>query len=206
MKPRFEDILPNSTTARLDDECGTNDFSPYFTPTVAHLIALIMHAPSSFPPPNTSLMIIDGIHSIFDVAYPRHSVNNYSNKNDAAKWASGRRYSVLNSLMAALKKLAALNDMAILVTTGCATRVRSGSGFGAHLVPGVGGMEWESGISNRLVIFRDFASMKERLVKRQSGGDATSARFIGLQKVNGTAFGDEGDIGYLIPFMIEKVR
>lgn len=151
-------------------------------------------------------MIIDGIHSIFDVAYPRHSVNNYSNKNDAAKWASGRRYSVLNSLMAALKKLAALNDMAILVTTGCATRVRSRSGFGAHLVPGVGGMEWESGISNRLVIFRDFASMKERLVKRQSGGDATSARFIGLQKVNGTAFGDEGDIGYLIPFMIEKVR
>lgn len=201
MKPRFEESL-----AQVGGESETDNFISYFAPTVAHLLALTLHTPESFPPRNTALVVIDGLHAIFDVAYPRYRPGGYSNKNDASKWAAGRRYSVLGSLIAALKKMAALHDMAIIVTTGCATRVRTGSGLGAALVPGVGGVEWDSGITNRLVIFRDLAPRKERQSQRYNGGTATCARFIGLQKVNGLSCGDDGDIGHLIAFKIGKVR
>lgn len=177
----------------------------YFVPTVAHLLALTIHAPANFIPSNTSLMVIDGLHTIFDVAYPRHRSNAYPSKNEAMKWASGRRYGVLGSLMGALKKLAAQHSIAILITTGCATRVRTGSGLGAVLVSGLGGAEWETGISNRVVIFRDLATTKEDLSQRLNGDGMKSARFIGVQKVNGRSFGEEGEIGQIMSFTVEKV-
>ncbi|KAG9569496.1 P-loop containing nucleoside triphosphate hydrolase protein, partial [Aureobasidium melanogenum] len=106
----------------------------------------------------------------------------------------------MGTLISALKKLAALNDMAIIVTTGCATRVRPGSGLGAVLVPGMGGAEWEAGISNRLVMFRDF-KLGSWTHQQQH---PESARYIGLQKNNGVAFSDEGETGQLIPFIIDE--
>lgn len=148
-------------------------------------------------------MVVDGLHSIFDVSYPRYGQNTSTNRTEATKWAASRRYSVLGSLMSAFKKLAVLNDMAIIVTTGCATRVRPGSGLGAMLAPGLGGAEWENGIANRLVIFRDFPSNSYR-----TQGDCDDSipcmRFVGLQKVNGTNFGEDGSIGLIIPLIIDK--
>lgn len=144
-------------------------------------------------------MVIDGLHSIFEISYPRSRANTFSShKSEAAKWAAGRRYGIMSSLIAALKKLAAMNDMAILVTTGCATRVRPGSNLGAFLVPGLGGPDWEDGINNRLVMFRDFKLGS--WAQRQQNPE--SARYIGLQKVNGTAFSDEGQTGQLVPFVM----
>lgn len=147
-------------------------------------------------------MVIDGIHLIFDVAYPRYGPNGFSNRNENTKWASSRRYSMLGTLVSSLKKLAILHDMAIIVTTGCATRVRSGSGLGAVLVPGVSGTEWDDGITNRLVLFRDFASLEDRA--QGQDGNTPSRRLIGLQKVHGNAFGEAGDIGCFLPFIIDK--
>lgn len=146
-------------------------------------------------------MVIDDLHSIFEISYPRSRANTFSShKSEAAKWAAGRRYGIMASLISALKKLAALNDMAILVTTGCATRVRPGSGLGALLVPGMGGAEWEAGISNRLVMFRDFKLGSWA----QQQQNPESARYVGLQKVGGVAFSDQGETGQLVPFVINK--
>lgn len=181
--------------------CGLRTYS---APTAAHLLAITLHAPSSFPPPNTALLVIDGLNAPFDVAYPRHRANTFSGKNDAAKWSAGRRYSVLGSLISALKKLAAMNDLAVLVTTGCATRMRQGSGMGAVLVPGIGGGEWDSGVTNRLVVFRDFRSKRYCKPRSRGGQSEESARYIGIQKVNGNALGEDGDIGHLLAFVIDK--
>ncbi|KAI5246682.1 P-loop containing nucleoside triphosphate hydrolase protein [Aureobasidium subglaciale] len=176
-------------------------FHAYSTPTVAHLLALTLHPPQTFPPPGTSLMVIDNLHAIFEVSYPRNRANTFSShKTEAARWAAGRRYGIMGTLMSALKKLAALNDMAIVVTTGCATRVRPGSGLGAVLVPGMGGAEWEAGISNRLVMLRDFKLGSWA----QQQQDSESARYIGLQKNNGVAFSDEGETGQVVAFTMSK--
>jgi hypothetical protein len=146
-------------------------------------------------------MVIDDLHAIFEVSYPRNRANTFSShKSEAARWAAGRRYGIMGTLISALKKLTALNDMAILITTGCATRVRSGSGLGAVLVPGMGGAEWEAGITNRLVMFRDFKLGSWA----QQQQNPESARYIGLQKNNGVAFSDEGETGQVVPFILDK--
>jgi hypothetical protein len=81
-----------------------------------------------------------------------------------------------------------LNKLAIIVTTGCATRMRAECGLGAALVPGIGGIEWESGVWNRIVAFRDFG-----------------VRFLGLQKCHGRSLisrEEVGEPGHIIPFDI----
>jgi hypothetical protein len=201
---RLHDFLtanPSTNASEPDQDTRLDRFHAYSTPTVAHLLALTLHPPQSFPPPGTALMVIDDLHAIFEVSYPRNRANTFSShKSEAARWAAGRRYGIMGTLISALKKLAALNDMAILITTGCATRVRSGSGLGAVLVPGMGGAEWEAGITNRLVMFRDFKLGSWA----QQQQNPESARYIGLQKNNGVAFSDEGETGQVVPFILDK--
>jgi len=145
------------------------------------------------------LIVVDGLHTLVDIAYPRYSSASQYTKSETAKWASGRRYGALGTLVSGLKKLAALHDIAVVVTTGCATRMRPGTGFGAVLVPGVSGMEWDNGITNRLVLFRDFAV-------RRTGNDTTtntkSARFVGVTKLHGNTIAEDGDVGHILEFEI----
>ncbi|KAK6007806.1 hypothetical protein QM012_004620 [Aureobasidium pullulans] len=203
-RSRLTDLLaanPSTHGSESDQDTRLDRFHAFATPTIAHLLALTLHPPQSFPSPGTALMIIDDLHAIFEVSYPRNRANTFSShRSEAARWAAGRRYGIMGTLISALKKLAALNDMAIVVTTGCATRVRPGSGLGAVLVPGMGGAEWEAGISNRLVMFRDF-KLGSWAHQQQH---PESARYIGLQKNNGVAFSDEGETGQLVPFSIDK--
>lgn len=203
-RSRLNDLLAANSSvhgSEPDQDTRLHRFHAFSTPTVAHLLALTLHPPQSFPSPGTSLMVIDDLHAIFEISYPRNRANTFSShKSEAARWAAGRRYGIMGTLISALKKLAALNDMAIIVTTGCATRVRPGSGLGAVLVPGMGGAEWEAGISNRLVMFRDFKLGSWA----QQQQHPESARYVGLQKNNGMAFSDEGETGQVVPFIIDK--
>ncbi len=110
------------------------------------------------------------------------------NKTEQQKWQAGRRYAILGSLVSALNKLAVLNHLAVVVTTGCSTRMRSDNGLGAALVPGIGGQEWDGGIWNRLVVFRDF-----------------SGRFVGVQRCQGKSLisrAEVGELGKLVSFEI----
>jgi hypothetical protein len=195
---RLHHFLAATSDSASEQDTRLNRFHAYSTPTVAHLLALTLHPPHSFPPPGTSLLVIDNLHSIFEISYPRSRANTFStHRSEAARWAAGRRYGIMACLISALKKIAALNDLVILVTTGCATRVRPASGLGAVLVPGMGGPEWDAGISNRLVMFRDFAWTHQQQ-------HPESARYIGLQKINAVAFSDQGETGQVLPFIIQK--
>jgi hypothetical protein len=98
--------------------------------------------------------------------------------------------------------MAALRDVALLVTCQTITRMRGTSR--ALLVPAISGVEWENGVSTRLVLFRDWV----RQAKARDTADADKllrARFAGLVKVNGTALADEGGVGSVVSFAIENV-
>ena len=60
-------------------------------------------------------------------------------------------------------------------------------------------MEWDNGITNRLVLFRDFPV-------HRAGNEATtstkSARFVGVTKLHGNTIAEEGDVGHIIEFEI----
>lgn len=192
---RRTDATAPLSSLRLQARCGTSspidagDLSRAFhrltTPTLSHLLALILHPPPSFFLQQTALLVIDGLNSLIDLDYPRSQFVT-SSKTEQQKWQAGRRYAILGSLIAALNKLAIVHDMAVVVTTGCSTRMRPDSGLGAALAPGVGGAEWESGIWNRIVVFRDFG-----------------ARFIGVQKCQGKSLisrEEVGEVGRIIAF------
>lgn len=159
-----------------------------------------MHSPVSFPPQKTGLVIIDSLSTLIDNAYPRNVEG--KNKNDQSRWAAGRRFTVINELISTLSRFAALHDIALLVTCQTITRIRGASR--ALLVPAISGVEWENGVSTRLVLFRDWV----RQGKAKDAADADrlrKARFAGLVKVNGVSLADEGGVGTVVPFAIENV-
>jgi hypothetical protein len=172
-------------------------------PTLAHLLALFGHPPSSFPPPSTSLVVIDSLATLVDNAYPRNAVDRTSrNRNDQAKWAAGRKYAVINELISTLARVAAMHDIALLLTCQTITRIRGGSR--ALLVPAISGAEWENGVSTRLVLFRDWVPGQGKW-NDADADNVRKARFIGVVKANGVTLADEGAVGNVVPFTIETV-
>ncbi|KAF2489486.1 hypothetical protein BU16DRAFT_182923 [Lophium mytilinum] len=190
-----------STAPKLSSAELRNRFHHYKPSTLAHLLALIIHPPSSFPPPDTSLIVIDSLSTLFDNAYPRNADDRSTrNKNDAVRWAAGRKFAVLNDLSSALRKTAALHNNSVLLTCQTITRMRSGAR--ALLLPAMSGGDWDSGISTRLVLFRDWLPV-EGPWSAEDDDRMRRARFIGVVKANGVSLAGEGGVGRVIPFTIE---
>lgn len=155
--------------------------------TLSHLLALIISPPAGFISQKTTLLVVDGLNTLVDLDYPRLPFNN-STRTEQQKWQAGRRYAILGFIVTAFSKLAALHDLAVIVTTGCSSRMRHDSGLGASIGPGIGGAEWENGISSRVLVFRDF-----------------HGRFIGVQKCqsrNITPLDPVGDVRNVVGFEI----
>jgi hypothetical protein len=167
------------------------------------VLALFVHPPASFPQPNAGLVVIDSLSTLIDNAYPRNTDDRVKNKTDQSKWAAGRRYAIINDLIATLTKFAALHDMAMVITCQTITRIRGASR--ALLAPAITGIEWENGISTRLLLFRDWAPHQTKAQDNVKANRLQKTRFAGLVKVNGVALADEGGVGNVVPFAIESV-
>jgi hypothetical protein len=172
-------------------------------PTLAHVLALFMRPPASFPQSVTSLVVIDSLSTLIDNAYPRNTDDRVKNKTDQSKWAAGRRYAVINDMIATFTKFAALHDIALVITCQTITRIRGASR--AMLVPAITGIEWENGISTRLLLFRDWVPPQAKAQDKVEADRLQKTRFAGLVKVNGVALTDEGGVGNVVPFAIEQV-
>jgi hypothetical protein len=161
--------------------------------TLPHLLTLLLHPPATFPPPGTRLLVLTNLHTLLETSNPRNTTLSPATKPDIQKWAASRRYALLGSIVSALNRLAASYGLAVLVTTGCATRMRSE--FGAPgaplgLVPGVGGSEWETGIWARAAVLRDFGGRFVGVSKAR--GAAVAAGAAGLGTIIGFAIGEGG--------------
>lgn len=189
-------------TASTPDELWSR-FHHLAAPTLAHVLALFVHPPPSFPQSNTSLVVVDSLSTLIDNAYPRHTDDRTRTRTDQSKWAAGRRYAVINDLIAALTRLAALHDIALVITCQTITRIRGASR--ALLVPAIAGVEWESGISTRLLLFRDWVPQHAHTQDNDDADRLHKTRFAGLVKLNGVALADEGGVGNVVPFAIESV-
>ena len=195
--------MPRSSQANHGKDILEN-FYHFSVPTLPHLLALMIHPSRLFPPPKTSLIVIDSISSLFTLAFPRMtkttaSQNDAGKKNDATQWAASRRWSVMGDFISKIGKLAATNNIAILLISQTTTRVRAESDTVLH--PAISGTLWDSGINTRLVLFRDW------LLKRGGGSNQgryiAKARFAGIVKAAGITY--EG-ISKAVPFAIKQVR
>jgi len=92
-----------------------------------------------------------------------------------------------------------MQNAAVLVTTGVTTRSRAEIGAGPVLVPAVGGSEWEQGIWNRVVLFRDFGG-RWAGVRKVQGRSLVSRSRLGEGEGNGP-----GGSGRLVPFRLTEL-
>ena len=144
--------------------------------TLPHLLALFLHPPAGkFPPDGASLIVIDNLSTLLATAFPRKlSVNNTINNSAAIRtdsrpnhlqanstrkarlqWSANRKWTVISDLAAAMAKLAAVRDVAILIVNQFATSLKGVTR--AVLKPAITGSGWEDSVHNQLLLWRDFA-------------------------------------------------
>lgn len=197
----------------IPEEEATPDLDPvdeylkrlhrFITPSLPHLLALLTHQSSSFPPTETSLIVVDSISTLFAIAFPKTGENVSSQqpaakKSDAAQWASGRRWAVMGDFISKISRLAATRNIAILLTSQMTTKVRSETG--ALLHPAISGTAWDTSISTRIVIFRDWVFQATDTTSSQ-GEYVSGVRLVGVVRAKGVSY--EG-VGKVVMFTIEK--
>ena len=200
--PADEDALLSSPRTRSPSELLSR-LHYFCTPTLPHLLALLAHSSSSFPPIETSLIVVDPVSPLFATAFPRAveglDRNQASGKrNEAVQWAASRRFAVMSEFLARLGKLAAMKNIAVLLISQTTTKVKTE--FGTVLRPALSTRAWDAGIHNRIVLFRDWEVVQDQ----QSREHRTKAvRFAGVMEIANVVY--EG-LGKMVSFTIEQVK
>lgn len=104
----------------------------------------------------------------------------------------------MGDLMAQMGKVAAMNHLAVLLTSQTSTRVSHESS--ALLVPALSSTAWDGGIASRLVLFRDWPLFGQD----EQEGPFSDLRFVGVLKTRGVVY-DGSSVGRIVPFTIDDV-
>lgn len=179
-------------------------------PTLPHLLSLLLNPATDFPPEGTSLVVIDSISALFGLAFPRlvpdggrHGSTPHR-KHDVSQWASARRWAVISDFLSKLAKLAALRDLAVLVINQTVNRIKAETG--ATLAPAISSFAWESGIPNRIVLYRDWAVISPTAHAAGEGHDPETldrVRFAAVLKSRWSALKGGASLPKAVPFVIE---
>jgi hypothetical protein len=213
---RFAQVLDSARLSRQHDENDVNDdnassnFAQYHCLTLPHFMALIGRPTkdsiktnvslvvvssltalinSSLPKPNNGLAPIKGPKGAYPV-YTRRSIG--FDHAAVGSTPTAKRLQVLQYIITALQKLAATRTCAVVLLSQCATRMHSEQS--AALVPAVNATVWESGISTRIAVYKDWV---------WQGGQLRSASMLQVQKLDGKTLHDGAD--HLSAFAVKRV-
>lgn len=109
---------------------------------------------------------------------------------------------MIGELASKLAKLAAMRNIAILVTSYVTTKIRSEGA--AVLRPAISGQDWDNAVATRIVLFRDWAAGLDARIDKPPPGQH-SARFAGVLKTGGLSLSAKSDIGSVVAFAIDQV-
>ncbi|RPA90082.1 P-loop containing nucleoside triphosphate hydrolase protein [Choiromyces venosus 120613-1] len=156
------------------------------TPTLAHLLALVMHPLYTFPPENTSLVVIDNVSTPFTAAFPPGM------EDDGGGGGGGggkgkkepvgvRRFAIMGDLISALSKLAASRGVAVLLLNQMTTKVIPG--VGAVLIHSVFSPIWATSLNSRLLIHYNKTSPS--ILANPDDTPVSQVRYVTILKSNG---------------------
>lgn len=145
----------------------------YFrTPTLPHLLALLLRPPKNFPPPETTLLVIDSISSLFPAYFlsaaelkDRLTQGKIPDK-PTLQWLLNRKWNVISDIATHLTRLAARN-IAILALNQTHTKIKGQ--LRATLHPVVAGGAWESNVQTRIVLYRDLPDLRFAEITKKGG-------------------------------------
>ena len=140
--------------------------------TLAHLLALLIRPPSSFPPEGTSLMVIDSVSSQFPAYFPnaaelKEQLSNGKLKDQQQlQWLLNRKWNVASDIAAHLSRFASKN-IAILAINQAHTKIKNQPRATLH--PILSNTAWENAIHARLVVYRDLPNERFVEITKRAG-------------------------------------
>ena len=216
MGSRLNDVLSGGMSTPTDAHGPTSSvlhsdkvselltrFHHFTAPTLPHLLALLMHPCPTFPPRGTSVIVVDPVSAVFATAFPKvgskiEYTHKLGAKSDQAHWVANRRWSVMGDFISKIGKLAAIHDIAILLTNQTTTKILPEMGAIVH--PSISSTAWDSGVSDRIVLYRDWITRKDQ--GSTQGKYALNARFVTVVKAKGVSL---NALDNVVPFTIEDV-
>ncbi|KAI2788227.1 hypothetical protein POX_e06240 [Penicillium oxalicum] len=161
-------------TSRLKSLSSENlsQLTYFRAPTLPHLLALLIRPPRGFPPPDTSLIVIDSISSLF----PGYFLSAAELKDRLAQgkitdkpqlqWLLNRKWNVIGDIASHLTRLAARN-VAVLALNQTHTKIKGQPRATLH--PVVAGGVWDTNVQTRIVLYRDLPDWRFAEVTKRAG-------------------------------------
>ncbi|KAL6248795.1 hypothetical protein RBB50_003858 [Rhinocladiella similis] len=134
-----------------------------FTYLEAHslprLLTIFLHPSQTLPSYKTGVIIVDDLSNLILGSFSRNAKHLKAGapsvvKEKFEKRAAGRRFQIIESLGAAMSKMATLRNLAILVLTNSTISLKTGQK--ALLKPALSSQAWDTTINTRIMLYRDF--------------------------------------------------
>ena len=191
--------VPNS--AKQTPDIDLSRLTYFDIPTLSHLLVLFLHSTENFPPPATSLIIVDTVSGPISTSFPKPPNQDANHLNPghrkAVQVAMARKAIVAGDLGAGMANMAGLKNIAVLALSQCVT-AKEGSQL--CLKSAIAFDEWKAAVQNRLALWRDVS------VPDTSSHDTSISqiRVVEIIKSN-RKVRVAGQDGRLFPFVIEGV-
>ncbi|KAJ5263853.1 hypothetical protein N7478_011458 [Penicillium angulare] len=164
-KPRLEELNPSTNT-------NWENLIYFRTPTLPHLLALLCNPPKEFPPPETTLLIIDSVSSLFPSYFPnaaelkdRQTQGKITDKAQL-QWLLNRKWNVSSDLATHLARLAS-RGIAVLAINQAHTKIKGQPR--ATLQPVLAGGGWDSSVQTRVAMYRDLPDKRYMEITKRAG-------------------------------------
>lgn len=171
--------------------------------SLPHILTLFLHPPTTFPPPQTALVVVDDLSRLLLNTLPgsaqvrKGAAANVSVKlrEKLAKKAAQRKWSIISELASAMSRMAAIHDLAVVVLNQTATSLSEGhkAALRSALSAGQG---WNAAVGTRILLYRDF--LPADLVRLVPVQIAKRLRLVEVEKVGGKEVEEPDSIMFYI--------
>jgi hypothetical protein len=194
--------------------------------SLPHLLSLFTHPPPTFPPKETSLIVIDTISSPYQSYFPNATElkSRLGLKPPSAlqqqdqgsgpgsgparaqahqlQWLLNRKWNVTSDMINRISKLAASHNLAVVLLNQTHTKIKGQPR--PTLYPALAGGSWETCVQNRIVLYRDHPPSH---LDMDNGGSraGVKVRYAEIMKKGGKVVSIRVE-GNVFPFVVETVR
>ncbi|KAI1628254.1 P-loop containing nucleoside triphosphate hydrolase protein [Exophiala viscosa] len=152
--------------------------------TLPRLLTVFLHPTRSLPSPKTCLIVVDDLSNLLLGYFSRNARNlkpaaPVAVKEKLEKRAAGRRFQIIESLGAAMSKMAAIKNIAVLVLTNSTISLKHGQK--ATLKPALSSQAWDTAVHTRIILYRDFPNDKQ--ASRISRFETNALRYAEVQRL-----------------------
>ncbi|KAL4818433.1 P-loop containing nucleoside triphosphate hydrolase protein [Aspergillus spinulosporus] len=167
---RLRDVLQKSIEASKSSQTVeelVQNLTHIRAQSLPHILALLLHPPSAFPPQDCRLLVVDSASGPFASYFPNPTelktrlAQSKNTDKVQVQWLMNRSSNVTSDLANQLMKLATAHRMAVLAINQTRTRIKGQPR--ATLCPVLAGGAWESSISTRLVLYRDLLTTENTI-------------------------------------------